>query len=124
MPVNTPDIAVRGYDVVAYFDDQAVPGDPAIASEYEGTQYYFSNPANKERFDANPAQFAPAYGGNCATAMSEGNVFGIDPTNFKVRDGRLFLFYRGTAGDTKPQWDAEEADRLRQADEHWARLNS
>lgn len=111
--------AISGYDLVAYFDGEAKRGDPAFGTEYKGITYYFSSPENKARFEASPAQYLPAYGGFCATAMSDGNVIGGDPTNYLVSNGRLFLFYRGVGGDTKPQWEAEEAERLVRADENW-----
>lgn len=111
--------AVGGYDVVAYQDGTATPGDAAFNVTYNGTLYFFSSPENKTRFEADPEKYIPAYGGYCATAMSEGKTFGADPTNFILKDGRVFLFYRGVGGDTKTQWEAEEADRLPQADTYW-----
>ena len=51
---------------------------------------------------------------------SEGKIFEVDPTNFKVTGDRLFLFYKGEAGDTLPDWNADEASRTANADKHWA----
>ncbi len=112
-------LAVKGYDVVAYFDDQPTPGDPAINSESEGVLYYFANEDNKARFDASPTHFLPAFGGWCAYAMSEGKYFDIDPTSFKVSNGHLYLFYNGVGGDTKAIWDSDEAGCERKADQNW-----
>lgn len=111
--------AINGYDVVAYFDGEAKTGDPAFGSSYDGQAYYFSSPENKTCFETDPAQYLPAYGGYCATAMSEGNVFGSDPTNFLVSNGRLFLFYRGVGGDTKPQWETDAPALMAKADQQW-----
>jgi len=112
--------AVGGYDVVSYItENEATQGDPAFNVTHDGTLYFFSTPENKETFQADPERYIPAYGGYCATAMSEGKVFGASPTNFKVKDGRTFLFYKGVGGDTLGQWNDEEAERLAKADEYW-----
>src|SRR6266545_2078786 len=56
--------AILGYDAVAYFtDNKAVKGNPKISSEYEGAKYFFASAQHKALFDANPAKYAPAYGG-------------------------------------------------------------
>ncbi len=113
-------VAVSGYDSVAYFDGQAIAGDQAFSSVYKDSLYQFSNTANKQMFDAAPERYVPLYGGYCTTAVSEGKLFGVDPTNFKITDDiRLALFYRGARGDTLPQWNENEAERRSAADKHW-----
>lgn len=113
-------VAISGYDAVAYFAGQAIAGDPAFTSEHNGGLYQFSSATNKENFDAEPERFLPLYGGYCATAASEGKLFGVDPTNFKITDDkRLALFYRGVGGDTLLQWNENEPERRVAADRHW-----
>jgi len=112
-------IALGGHDPVSYFSGGPVQGDAALSSEHEGATYYFSSEENKATFDADSAKYAPQYGGYCATAMSEGTLFGADPTNYKITDDRLFVFYRGVGGDTLPQWNENEGERLPAADSHW-----
>ena len=112
-------LAVKGYDVTAYFDGEAELGDPAIALEYEGARFYFVNEESKKRFEASPNQFVPAYGGFCAYAMSNATQFDVDPRSFKVVDDRLFLFYDGVGGKTIDLWNQNEAERLEKADENW-----
>lgn len=114
-----PTPVVRGYDVVAYFDGEAKPGDAALNVAYDDDIYFFSSEDNQRRFQMSPQTYIPAYGGWCATAMSEGKLFAADPTNFKVSNGRLFLFYRGIGGDTRPDWEADETNREQQANQHW-----
>ena len=113
-------VAVSGYDAVAYFDGQAIAGDPAYSSIHNDGLYLFSSEANQQKFDADPDRYIPLYGGYCATAASEGKLFGVDPTNFKITgDHRLALFYRGAGGDTLPQWNENEVERRAAADKHW-----
>lgn len=112
-------LAAHGYDVVAYFDGQAQVGDPALAAEHDGARYYFANEANKKKFESNPTNFEPAYGGWCAYAMSEGKQFDIDPRSFKVTNGRLHLFYDGVGGRTIDFWNQSEAERTQKANAIW-----
>lgn len=113
-------VAVSGYDVVAYFEGEASVGDPLFSSVHHDGLYLFSTEANRQSFDADPLHYLPLYGGYCATAASEGKLFGVDPTNFKITtDNRLALFYRGAGGDTLPQWNENEQERRAAADKHW-----
>lgn len=113
-------LAVKGYDVVAYFDGTPTLGDAVLKAEFDGSTYYFSSEENKAKFEANPQQYVPAFGGYCALAMSEDNIMDVDPRNFKIVDGRLLLFYKGVAGDTLVGWEqGNEAELLAKADENW-----
>ena len=112
-------VGLNGLDPVSYFSGGPVQGDATLSSEHDGTNYYFSTEENKATFDAASDKYAPQYGGFCATAMSEGKVFGADPTNYKITDDRLFVFYRGLGGDTLPQWNENEGERLPAADKIW-----
>jgi hypothetical protein len=71
---------------------------------------------------ADPDSFLPTYGGWCATAMADGRKVEIAPTNFKIAQGRLFLFYKGWLGNARNDWDKNEADLMRRADERWRRI--
>ena len=113
--------AVNGYDVVAYFEQhKAVKGSGDLQSEYRGVTYRFSTAANRLAFAQNPAAYLPTYGGWCATAMGEsGAKVEIDPTNFKVEHGRLFLFYKGFLGNAQNDWNKHAAEFEPAADKHW-----
>ena len=53
-------VAVSGYDAVAYFDGQAIAGDPAFSSVHNDSLYHFSSEANKQKFDADPERLHSA----------------------------------------------------------------
>ena len=70
---NTDGMAIRGYDPVAYFTmSKPVKGDASHSSDYNGATWAFSSAENKALFDADPAKYAPKYGGYCAYAVSKG----------------------------------------------------
>lgn len=61
---NKQGLAIQGYDPVGYFtDNKPTKGSAKFSSEYEGAKYLFASAAHKALFDAEPAKYAPAYGG-------------------------------------------------------------
>jgi hypothetical protein len=68
----TGDIAINGYDLVAYFTEgKPAKGVPQLSSQWEGAMVHFACAAHKEMFDADPEAFAPKYAGYCAYAVSK-----------------------------------------------------
>ena len=68
-PINLSgkDVAVKGYDVVAYFNNgAATKGSNAHSADWMGATWRFASAANKQTFESDPAKYAPAYGGYCA----------------------------------------------------------
>lgn len=116
--------AVAGYDVVAYFTQhKAVKGRPALLSTFRGVRYQFDSDANRRLFAQDPDRYVPTYGGWCASAMgAKGAKVEIDPTNFKVKDGRLFLFYKSLFGDALADWNQHEQEWEPAADRNWKKL--
>jgi len=85
-------LALHGYDPVAFFTLAApTPGDAKFAAVHEGAAYYFANQSNLDLFKANPAKYAPAYGGFCAFGVSVGKKFDGDPRYWKISGGKLYL---------------------------------
>lgn len=86
------DVAAAGHDVVAYHTmGKPVPGDAAYTATYQGVTWKFSSAANRDLFAAEPAKYAPAYGGWCAVGAAKGKKIAIDPAYFAVVDGQLYL---------------------------------
>lgn len=119
--VNTKrGLAVKGYDVVAYFDGPAQKGDKAHELSFEGVTYRFTSAANAKRFKANPQAYLPQYGGYCAYAIAlNGKKVDIDPETFEIRDGKLYLFYNAWGNNTLKKWLENPGDLKAQADQNW-----
>lgn len=113
--------AAEGYDVVAYFTNEALKGDKKITASYEGVAYKFSSEANKQTFEANPSKFIPQYGGYCAYAVGiKSEKIGVNPKTFQIIDGKLYLFYNSFGANTLEKWNEEGAQELqRKADLNW-----
>lgn len=123
LPRNTR-LAVEGYDLVAYFTQgRAVRGHERFTSEYRSIQYRFASAAHRELFAADPERYLPTYGGWCASAMGDkGTKVEIDPTNFKVKDGRTHLFYKSLFADALKDWNKHETEWEPAADANWKNL--
>lgn len=120
-------LAIQGYDPVAYFPEgggSPTKGDTKYVAAYRGVNYRFASEKNKASFLANPARYEPAHGGWCSWAMREGDKVDIDPKSFIVKDGRLFLFYKGWLGDTRSKWlKGDHAAESKEADQNWKKLS-
>ena len=117
-------VAIQGYDPVAYFTQKkAVKGKKEMASIYEGVTYYFSSQANKDTFVKTPASYEPQYGGWCAYAMgSSAEKVEIDPSTFKILDGKLYLFYNAYFNNTLKSWNKDEVNLKKKADANWKKF--
>lgn len=114
-------LAMRGTDPVAYFDQaRPVPGRPEFALDWNGATWRFASAANRDRFAADPQRFAPAYGGFCAYAVSEGYTAPTDPEAWRIVNGRLFLNYDRSVQRT---WERDIPGRVARGDANWPRLS-
>lgn len=90
---ETPPVAIKGYDPVAYFTEgRPVKGLPSLAHDFDGSRYLFASPRNRELFAANAERYVPQFHGLCAAGLADGRIVEPDPTAFIVRDGKLYLF--------------------------------
>lgn len=91
---NDSGLMVKGYDVVAYFNDgRAIKGDTGKGLKWNNGIWYFSSDANKLMFKTFPEKFIPRYGGYCASAIASGFTADIDPVIWHIDNGKLYLFY-------------------------------
>lgn len=116
-------LAINGYDPVAYFtENKAVEGKSTIKYTIKGVTYRFASESNKKLFIADPVKYEPAYGGYCAYAMAFGDKVKIDPETFKVKDGRLFLFYNFNFTNTLKKWNKDETKLYGKAEDAWKKI--
>ena len=117
-------VAINGYDPVAYFtQNKAIKGAKENAVAYDGVVYYFSTVENKELFKKNPGKYEPQYGGWCAYAMgNSGEKVEVDPETFKIKDGKLYLFYNKYFTNTLKSWNKDESNLQSKADNNWKKL--
>ena len=95
------DVAIKGYDPVAYFtQNQALEGSAKFSYRWLGATWYFTSAENRDSFVSNPVKYAPQYGGHCADGVSFGTITtNIDPKAWRIIEGKLYLSYDPGAAD-------------------------
>jgi YHS domain-containing protein len=120
--VDKSGVAVHGYDPVAYFTDgKPMKGSAERSFAVEGVTYWFVNDQNLTAFKADPAKYAPQYGGYCAYGVAQGYKPDIDPTAFKVVEGKLYL---NLSPDVQSRWVKDIPGYINDADKNWKTLVS
>jgi hypothetical protein len=111
-------VAIRGYDPVAYFTEgRPVRGRAEFPHAWRGATWQFASAEHRDRFAAEPARYAPAYGGHCAWAASENYLAPIDPQAWRIVDGRLFLNYDRSV---QRRWERDIPERITRGDRNWS----
>ncbi len=114
------DIAIRGYDCVAYFTNgKAIQGNPAIVYDWHDLTWYFASKENKELFAENPKKYAPQYDGYCAWAMTESRKAHTDPEVWKIVKGKLYLNCSRTAYE---KWIRNIPGNIEKANKNWLKM--
>ena len=115
-------VILAGHDTVAYHtEDRAVVGKPTITAVFNDAIYRFASEANRDLFVANPARYAPAYGGFCAFGATFGKKFSVDGKAFKVVDGQLYVNKNLSVAET---WNKDIPGHIVEADEYWPRIEA
>ena len=119
---SAADVAIKGYDPVAYFlDGQAIKGDQALSAPWHNLTWYFHSSKNLELFTANPEKYTPQYDGFCAWAMTEKRKAVTDPEVWKIVNAKLYLNCSLTAYE---KWSRNIPENIKKADANWLQLNS
>jgi YHS domain-containing protein len=129
--VDKTGFAVSGYDVVSYFDltqsavgapqQSPLPGKAGITAEYNGATFAFSSEANRDRFLADPAAFAPQYDGHCAYGVAKGGKVPGNPTLWRIVDGKLYL---NITKNVVSFWEEDIPGNLKKSEKNWKGLEA
>lgn len=115
-------VILAGHDAVAYFTEgKPVEGSAEFTASYNDAIYRFSSAKNRDAFNANPAGYAPQYGGFCAYGMTFGKKFEIDGKAFEVVDGKLYV---NKNLKVYGAWKKDVPAHIDQADEKWPTVKS
>ncbi|MFK7854080.1 MAG: YHS domain-containing (seleno)protein [Granulosicoccus sp.] len=106
-------VAIGGHDSVEYHQiskepqADAVEGIKKYVVNYKGAKWRFASEQSSKLFADNPEQYAPAYNGHCANALSLGEgLIRTDGSHWEIFDDKLYLFYakRGRDRWTDGNW--------------------
>lgn len=129
--VDESKFAASGYDVVAYHgleqvpvgqpQPEAVPGRADITAEYNGATWAFSSEENRDKFLADPAQYAPQYDGHCAYGVAQGGKVPGNPNLWRLVDGKLYLNINPPVVSF---WEEDIPGQINTAESNWSELES
>lgn len=111
--------ANKGYDVVAYFNKgEPTKGVKEFSYQWKGATWLFADAKNLEAFKAEPDKYAPQYGGYCAYAASKNKIASVNPKNWKIVDGKLYLNH----DIAHTLWKRNIPENIKKADQNWPNL--
>jgi YHS domain-containing protein len=115
-----PDLAIKGYDTVAYFKaGKAVKCTASFTFLWHDLTWHFSTKENRDLFAASPEKYAPQYDGWCAWAMTESRLAVTDPEVWKIVDGKLYLNCSQAAYE---KWSKDIPGHIKKADSIWPKI--
>ena len=119
---NPSNVAIHGYDPVAYFkENKPVKGDAKFSSSWKGASWYFSNQQNLDAFKASPEKYAPQYGGYCAFGLAGGHKAPTSPQAWTITGGKLYLNYDK---DVQKMWNKKQKEYIETANANWPKVKN
>jgi YHS domain-containing protein len=114
--VDANAVAVLGADIVLLHSGKNMAGDAGITSVFDGAIYRFASTENRDMFKADPAKYAPQYGGYCAFGVTKDALFPVELSTAVVVDGKLYL---NKNPDISKIWKQDLAGNIKTADTKW-----
>lgn len=109
--------AVKGYDAVAYFaDGKPVKGSPEFSYKWKDANWQFASAEHRAAFMKEPTKYAPKYGGYCSYAVSQGSIVDIDPNQWNIVGGKLYLNANSFA---QAIWRRDPEGHIKKGDVNW-----
>ncbi len=110
-------IAIKGYDSVAYFT-QGSPrkGSAEFSTVWSDAEWRFESKENLDLFKSDPKMYAPQFGGFCANGLSEGEKVKGKYDIWRIFKDKLYLFYSEKG---RNRWDSDTDNKIQLAIEYW-----
>lgn len=117
MSADKNDLAIQGYDPIAYFtDSKPTQGNTQYSATYKNAIYHFVSAENRDAFRSDPTKYAPQYGGYCAMGVSLNKKLDTDPTAWRIVDNKLYL---NLNKDVQKRWLEDVPGNIVIAEEVW-----
>lgn len=110
-------LAMGGYDPVSFYSTSGPQeGNPHFEITWMESKWRFASEKNMTLFKETPEQYAPAFGGYCAFAVSKGFTAPSSPEFWELHQGQLYLF----SNQEVKQDFAKDLDQMKTlAEENW-----
>lgn len=115
---TTDNVAIDGYDPVAYFTDgKATKGSADHEVVWQDARWYFASEEHRKLFEAAPSRYAPQFGGWCAAGIAVGHYYAVDPETWTIVDGKLYLIHNREIAE---KWQQDRAAKIAKAEQVWS----
>jgi YHS domain-containing protein len=120
--VDTKGVGLRGHDPVAYFTVGAPTlGNSSFTAKHNGVTFHFASAANRTAFVADPAKYAPQFGGFCAMGVVLEKKLDGDPDAWHIADGKLYL---NVNKDVQKKWLQDVSGNNKKAEQIWPSIRN
>ncbi len=110
-------IAIDGTDVLSYWQaGEPLAGNPEFTHDWMGATWQFASAETRDLFAAEPERYAPAYGGYCAFAVSQGYTASTVPDAWTIHEDRLFLNF---SRRVRRRWERDIPGNVAKGDANW-----
>lgn len=121
MNADVNDVAIQGYDTVSYFTNgKPMQGNAEYTATYKNAIYHFSSESNRDLFRANPAKYAPQYGGYCAMGVALNKKLDTDPTAWRIVNDKLYLNLNHAV---QKKWLTDVPGNIQTAEVNWPEIS-
>lgn len=119
---NETEPFISGYDVVSYFRDSGpLEGRPDFSTRHNSHNLWFASQENLNDFLVEPDKYMPAYNGYCAYGMVFGMISEVDPLQYDIIDGALYL---QLDSGTKRRFNRRLKRNLKKSKRAWNKLSA
>lgn len=116
---NADGVAIKGYDVVAYFTkSQPMKGKAEFNHSWQDAKWLFAAAEHRDLFIASPEKYVPQFGGHCAMALTNNVVLEVDPEAWTISDGKLYLNFSMNGRD---MFREDLAGNIKKSEKNWAK---
>lgn len=119
--IFAPDsIALRGYDVVAFYTEgKAITGSDKFMYNWKNVKWLFASAEHLALFKANPANYEPQYGGYCAYGLARGYKAPTMADTWHIQENKLYFNYNQKV---KTTWQKEQQRFIDSANHKWPQV--
>lgn len=118
MNVDAKNVAINGYDTVAYFTkSEATSGSQEHTFVWREAEWQFASAQHRALFISNPEKYAPQYGAFCALGVSLNMAVTVDPEAWTIVEDKLYINYNMEYRD---KWREDTATNISKANTAWS----
>ncbi len=111
--------ALKGFDVVSFFEGSPVKGSEQHQTEYANVNWYFVNQEHLDKFLQSPSDYLPKYHGYCGWAIRNDKLREGEIEYWHVYDDELYFL---CSEEALQNFHDDPAGISEKADDNWQQM--